>query len=131
MPIVIIENRDDSFYAMVGPYLANRQTAKEIGYHIYDDDKTRWVLSTANGKLRAFATVRVSGATATVTACYTVEQYRRKGVMKQLLQFAIAKIEHTKFRATANANSLQLFKSLGFKQVHKNGSFVVMELRNA
>lgn len=132
MRVTIVQSRDDQFYALVGPYLASREVAKEIGYHIYDDEKTKWVISTTNaGKLRAFALIRLAGKTATVTACYTVAQYRNKGAMKQLMQFAISQIEHEAFRATANANSHQLFKSLGFKQLRKNGRFFVMELRNA
>jgi predicted GNAT family acetyltransferase len=131
MPVKLIVEKDNEFYSLVGPYLASRSVAKEIGYHVYDDDKTQWVVSLDRNRLAAFALFRVVNGTATVTACYTVEQFRMQGVMRKLMQFAMLQIEVSKFRATANKNSLKMFKSLGFQKIRDNGSFSVMEICNA
>lgn len=131
MPVLVVENKDDAFYSAVGPYLANRGVAKEIGYHIYEDEKTKWILSHDSRGLVAFALFRVCGLSATVTACYTVPGQRRKGHMQRVIKAGCRHFSGTRIRATANANSLKLFLGLGFKKVRANGRFHVVELANA
>lgn len=126
-----VKSKNKQFYAVVGPYLANRNVAKEIGYHIYDDENTEWFIALSGGELAAFANCRVSGNSVNICSCYTIEQFRLKGAMRSIVQYIKSEYQGKLLRVSANANSKPLFASEGFKVVRKNGSFTVMEHKNA
>lgn len=131
MVVSKVKTKSKSFYADIGPYLANREVSKEIGYHIYDDDKTDWFICRLGSELVAFANCRRASNSVTICSCYTLADHRRKGAMRAIVTAIKSEYAGTLLRVSANVNSRSLFSSEGFKRVRDNGAFTVMEFSNA
>lgn len=75
-----LTNLDRSFYPTMGPFLARREIAKEVGGHIWDDDNKRWYVAVEGRKVAGFAAARDGSARVTFQSAYTLPDYRRRGV---------------------------------------------------
>lgn len=131
MTVQKVKTKGRAFYAELGPYLANRAVAKEIGYHIYDDDQTEWFTCYLGSDLVAFCNCRISAKTVSICSCYTLADHRKKGAMRAIVAAIKAEYAGTLLRVSANTNSKPLFVSEGFKKIRENGAFTVMEFANA
>lgn len=118
-----ITKRNKYFYQTIGPYLANRSVAKEIGYYIYDDVKQLWFFAYVDNEFAGFVTLQGNDC----KVDYVLPKFRKMGV-----HFALAserlKYCHGKVRITCNNISKKTMLKLGFKEVRKTNNWTWLEL---
>ena len=122
--IVCINNKDNRFYPLMGPFLARREVEKEIGYKIYDDDDKEWFVVLEGGSVIGFCyRLEKPKGTFQVGSCYTVEGHRRKGVFKKLLAQATKGISGYVHMTTRSALLRETLLKNGFSETGQRGSF--------
>ncbi len=127
MEIIILSNKDARFYQLMGPFLANRSVAKEIGYPIYDDDDKEWLLATEDGNVIGFCYRRVRGSSCTIGSCYVAVKERGKGLFGKLLRTAVKKFIGTVTLTTASHTMSFILFHEGFRATKTRGKFTVYE----
>jgi predicted acetyltransferase len=124
MKIVRRTNADKDFYVLLGPFLSNRQVEREIGYRIYDDEGKIWFIALDGYTVAGFCYVHEKAASQYhFGSCYVVNEYRRKGIFRNLLKEAIRDIVGTVHLTTNNEAMAALIQKEGFKRVGVKGSF--------
>ncbi len=124
MDIVCINNKDNRFYSLMGPFLARRKIEKEIGYKIYDDDDKEWFVALEGNAVAGFCyRTEKPKETFQIGSCYTVEEYRRKEVFKRLLTQAIKCKAKCINMTTRNVILKETLLKNGFSEIGKIGSF--------
>lgn len=108
-------------YEMIGPWLGNRQIEKEIGYPVYNDPDTQWIVLDGVG----FCTYRMSGH---IDCLYVLPGARLQGNAAQMVRMALQAMSGKTIRVSANANSLPLFQSYGFSPTTGTKNFTRMVL---
>ena len=113
-------------YELIGRWLGNRQVEKEIGYPVYNDPETRWIVLDGVG----FLTYRESGH---IDCLYVEPAERMKGNAAQMVKMALEAMSGRcmAIRVSANENSFLLFQSFGFQAKRRTKNFMHMERRNA
>lgn len=66
-----LTNQHPDFYALIGPFLANRAVVTHIGDKIWDDDDKTWIIAIDGGQVTGFVGIRTSHGLAHIESCYT------------------------------------------------------------
>lgn len=112
-------------YELIGRWLGNRQVEKEIGYPVYNDPDTRWIVLDGVG----FCTYRESGH---IDCLYVEPGERLRGNATLMITLALKALAGCSLvRVSANANSSALFAGMGFSPKSATKNFLRMERRNA
>lgn len=132
--------RDQAFYAYVGPYALSREVTKEMHDpqygQIYDEPYAVWFLATENGKLLGFCALYDKPKEVFFDNCYVVKDHRGQGIGKAL--FA-ARLEYSgriaagrKIKGvTMNPVQYEIYLKYGFKLASKRGKYYWMEMEVA
>lgn len=109
-------------YPTVGPFLAKRAIAKELGGPIYDDDGKMWFLARENGVVVGFATLLLKGSILHLEEVYVLPTHRYNGIHTRLID------ERLKYcppgstvQVLVNASSIDQYKARGFTEKRKRG----------
>lgn len=121
-----ITNRNPEFYPLMGPHLANREVEKELGYPIYDDHDKTWFIATEDASLIGFCYLQPkSKGKFSVGSCYVKEQFRNKGVFRELLTLAFSHADGEIEVVTNKENMAKILLDTGFSVIGSRGSFSV------
>ncbi len=133
MDIKSITNKDDTFYPLMGPYLANREVVKELGYPIYDDDDKVWFIAFKDDTLAGFCYLQPKGKNKyTVGSSYVVKSFRREGVFRGLITRILVEIKGSKVELISNKEEVgKVLLSLGFVGAGKRGSYIIYRREQA
>lgn len=118
-----LDRSDTDFYALMGPIFGSRRIAKEIGINVYDDSDKQFFAIMGDGFVIGILSVRGSA----ISDCYTVPNYRRKGMLDALLFTAVSGMNYAK--ATCTPASRGVFEKAGFKPIKELKNFTIMEYK--
>jgi len=124
--IRLLTNQDPEFYPTVGPFLGNREVAKELGSPVWDDPEKRWSVAVENETKQVIGLAAITGRT--IGSFYVVPANRNKSVGAALLHHVLS---HTALdgpvRSVATEASRNLFLMFGFKETGTKGRYYLME----
>lgn len=130
MNILVMTNKDPDFYRLIGPFLARRDIAKEIGAGsildgvIWDDDGKQWFVALQNGKVVGFATMLIKG-NSRVLFCeaYILPGYREQGMYLQLIDERLAHCPAgSTVQIVIHSDSVPLYEARGFVVRRERGA---------
>jgi hypothetical protein len=121
--IVKRTNQDKDFYTLLGPFLAKRNIEKEIGYKIYDDDEKVWFIAIEMRKIIGFCYLQKKANHYQIGSCYVVEEYRQKGIFRELFTEATKGIQGNVTLTTKNENLRKMLIEEGFEAKNQRGGF--------
>lgn len=125
----VINNTDEDFYRLIGPFLSRREIVKETGFPIWDEDDKTWVVCFISGNVAGFSAIKPKGSTVILCSAYVLPEFRKMGVYQLMVQERLKlSARYQKLTTTANENSYPALLKIGFNPVRKNGHFTVMEI---
>jgi predicted GNAT family acetyltransferase len=116
-------NTSPSFYKTLGPFLARRHIAKEVGGPIWDDDGKQWWAALIGGEVAGFAAARDDERHVTFQSAYVLPEHRKQGIYRTLFYARMEAFEGCTIRAVCTAASLPLFLGNSFTVARQRGSF--------
>lgn len=130
--IEIITNEHPEFYRLIGPFLARREIAKEIGepYEpFWDEDGKLWFVAMRDGTVLGFATLLPKKTLIQFGEAYILPAYRKQGIYAHLID---ARLAHCPTGATVQvlvcSSSIKQYITLGFT-LHRERGKRFSELR--
>lgn len=91
MTILKLTNQDKRFYPIMGPYLANRQIEKEVGYQLYDDPGKVWMVAKNGARVIGFCYLwKKSKTRYDIGSCYAP---KNGGVFTEMLSTALKNLQ--------------------------------------
>lgn len=119
-----INKSDANFYSLLGPVFGSRAIAKEVGIHCYADTGKQFYIAMVDDQLVGL----LSKHKGVISDCYVYPNYRRLGILNELLQKAL---DGGSYKATCTELSRGVFERNGFVAKQKTKNFTIMELNNA
>lgn len=129
MKIIKITNQDKEFYPLLGPYLANRDIEKAIGYQLYDDPGKVWVIAKNGRNVIGFCYLwQITKNHWDIGSCYAP---KNGGVFALMLDAAVDVIGFITI-TTKKEEFMAVLKDKGFmvKRELKNFTEYEKELKN-
>jgi hypothetical protein len=117
---------DTDFYTYFGPVFGNRDIARQVGLHAYDDANKTWIAAFDGDRLVGWLSIRGS----LVSDCFVVESHRRMGVFATLLNHTVSRHGNA-LRAVCTKASRSTFSNAGFIVTKVSKNFSWMEMRHA
>ena len=130
MKITKYAERPAEFWALMGPFFAQRKYRREMPY-LVDDEGYVWFLALDGDTLLGFAAVHAMKDHAVVSGLYVREDRRGNGIAKKLISACLKwsfgeKI--LKVKTTASPDSRPVFEKMGFSETGQKGKYVMMEV---
>lgn len=130
MHIQVMTNKDDGFYELMGPFLANRAVVKDLGYPIYDDNDKTWFIAIEGKSVVGFCYRQETKAGKyQIGSCYVLESHRGRGVFNQLLGAAVSSVAGTVSLTTNHPAVKTALVKRGFDGKTTRGSYTTYERR--
>jgi GNAT superfamily N-acetyltransferase len=135
--IISLTNRDPRFYVLMGPYLAQRKIARELGGPIWDDEGAIWFVAlspptqgrTVGHQVLGFASAREKGQHVELDNAYVLPAYRGHGIYRALLEERLRIwAPGTTFRALTTQNSVDALLRRGFTIRRRRGQYTEVEM---
>ncbi|MDR2175570.1 MAG: GNAT family N-acetyltransferase [Synergistaceae bacterium] len=124
------EERPPEFWALMGPFFAQRRYRREMPY-LVDDDGYVWFLAVENEAVLGFGSVHETKDCGVLSGLYVAEKHRGNGVARKLidarLQWCKEK-ELKKAKTTASPDSKPIFEKAGFAVTGTKGQYTTMEV---
>lgn len=120
MKIQVFAEKDRQFWADMGPFFGMRKYRTEMPYLIDEPDDV-WHLAMEGKRVIGFIAINPKQ----VHGLYVVEDKRKNGVGKRLIDSAIANTNTT--FAACSPDSITVFRKCGFKEVSKRGKYTKMQ----
>jgi GNAT superfamily N-acetyltransferase len=126
-------NKTPKFYSTLGPFLARREIAKELGSPTWDDDGLTWFVAKRfvarkGSVVLGFCALDQDGEKAELRSSYVRPEYRKDGVYTALFEARIAAIQKPcRIRSVVRAAAVPVFKKHGFRETKKTKNFHTME----
>lgn len=119
-------NQDRDFYALLGPFLANREVHKALGGVPWDDDGKTWVIALDDQEqVIGFAAVARRGKKATVESLYTTVRDAR--LVSRLVKAALKEAGNdVEVRAVVRHEVADTYRKAGFDTVKETANFVTL-----
>ena len=128
LTIRTMTNKSRGFYALMGPLLARREIAAELGGPTWDDDGVRWFVAMRGRHVVGFCALHQRGARADLRSSYVLPKHRRGGVYRQLFDARFAAIVRpARARSVVRAEAVPVFQAHGFRRTRATKNFSVME----
>lgn len=133
MKYICTNPRQKGFYNLVGPFLGNRQVAKDLGMPIWNDSNREWVIALVDGKPIACSSIEFLQRPdkACLKSAWVKEDFRGRGIYTELLRRRIEIAQSRGIRlltATATELSLDILLKHGFRQTGRKGKYYLMQL---
>lgn len=127
--IKTMTNKRRGFYKLMGPFLARREIAKELGGPIWDDDDVLWFVAVRGGdEVLGFCALRQRDGKAELRSSYVLPEHRRGGTYRRLFEERLEAIQRPAHaRAVVHAEAVPVFRAHGFRQTRSTKNFHVME----
>lgn len=132
--VLTMTNRSPKFYSTLGPFLARREIAKELGAPTWDDDGLTWFVAKRfvprrGSTVLGFCALQQADGKAELRSSYVLPKYRKSGVYAALFEARIAAIQrpcvaHSVVRDTAAV----VFRKHGFCEKKRTKNFHTMEI---
>lgn len=133
--IISTINTDSNFYQLLGPFLAQRSIAKELGGPLWDDSDLRWFIALDHNQVVGFCALRVGGGAAEFKHAYVLPTHRKIGVYKLLFEarFNSLKLIHAvgttvRIRSVVGHNAREVYRKFGFTERRRTKNFLIMDL---
>jgi GNAT superfamily N-acetyltransferase len=128
--IQVMTNKDDGFYELMGPFLANRLVVKELGFPIYDDDDKTWFIATEGENVVGFCyRQKTKVGKYQIGSCYVTDSNRGQGLFGRLLEAATDSVAGIVSLTTNKAVMAIVLKKNGFSAKVTRGSYTTYERR--
>lgn len=130
MKIVEYPDRPAEFWALMGPFFAQRKYRREMPY-LVDDEGYVWFLAMDGDILMGFVAVHAMKDHAVVSGLYVREDRRGNGLAKKLIAACLkwsAGEKILKVKTTASPDSRPVFGKMGFSETGQKGQYVTMEV---
>ena len=130
MKIAEYTDRPAEFWALMGPFFAQRKYRREMPY-LVDDEGYVWFLALDEDTLMGFAAVHTMKDHAIVSGLYVREDRRGNGIAKKLIAACLkwsAGKKIRKAKTTASPDSRLVFEKMGFRETGQKGQYVTMEV---
>lgn len=131
--ILPMTNKTPKFYSTLGPFLAKREIAKELGSPTWDDDGVQWFVAkrfvARKGSIvLGFCALKQDGDKAELRSSYVRPEYRNEGVYTALFEARLAAIQKpARARSVVHAAAVPTFKKHRFVETRTTKNFHVME----
>jgi GNAT superfamily N-acetyltransferase len=128
--IVTLTNEHPDFYPMLGPFLARRAIAQEMGGPLWDDDGMQWFVALSpEGKVLGFAALRQKAGRIEFDSAFVLPAWRGQGIYRQLLEarFAACPAGAT-LRALTTSKSVDALVRRGFTIRRYRGQYAEVEM---
>jgi ribosomal protein S18 acetylase RimI-like enzyme len=130
MKIQRITNEHADFYVLMGPFLAKRAIAKEIGDGvladgvIWDDDGKQWFIAMQEDEVAGFATMLPkSKGRYLLCEAYVLPSYRDQGLYTRLIEERLNCCPAgSTVQIIVHSDSVKLYESYGFIVVREHGA---------
>lgn len=119
-------NQDGRFYDLVGPLLAQRAIAKEVGSPLWDDAQKVWHVAVTQSD-EVIGLIAFDSSKQNICSFYVEPKSRGKLVGQALIHSVIQDAEFP-VSVVASENAKELFLLNGFREVGQRGRFSIMEL---
>lgn len=130
MKTIRLTNADPEFYRLLGPFLARRDVAREVGAPLWDEDGKAWVVITGDdGHVAAFGAIVSGKGHVRFTSDYVLPAHRSKGLHRRLIRERLKATEGTPAVAVCSPKGLRAYLAEGFEPVRERGRFT--EVRRA
>ena len=117
-------NQDERFYALMGKHFASLDIAKELERQIYNKPNSTWYLSTVRGMVMGFAAVFENNKHYFLDNLYVLPEFRGDRVASEIVQAIVEDFPDKPIKCVANnPYALNIFYSLGFDEVGRNGKY--------
>lgn len=131
--VIIVRTRqgESDFYNLMGPFLGNRQVAKDLGMPIWNDPNRDWVVALANGRPIACASIEFlnTPGKAVIKSGWVHPDWREQGIYNRLFKerLKIAREYGVKvLTATVTDKSYNTHIRHGFKEIGRRGKYRIM-----
>lgn len=118
-----VTNNDDDFYTLIGPYLARRSIAKELGGNVWDDDGKVWYVALMDGKVCGFVAALYKQNKVTFCSDYILPEFRNAGIYNKLFATRLSDCKDNIIMATATPLSLNHYLNNGFVVTGARGRY--------
>lgn len=131
--VLTMTNKTPKFYSTLGPYLARREIAKELGAPVWDDDDLAWFVAkrfvARKGSIvLGFCALEQDGEIAELRSSYVRPEYRKDGVYTALFEARLAAIKRPcRARSVVRSAAVPVFKKHGFAETKTTKNFHTME----
>lgn len=116
------------FFAMMGKYFSRKEIAKELGGQLYSNENMTWYIFYDNIQdIKSFASIELKKDYYYLDNVYTIPEYRKKGYCKKILHKILLETNLPIKLIANNPIAIKMYKSLGFKEYGKNGSWIKLE----
>jgi GNAT superfamily N-acetyltransferase len=128
--IIRMTNADPRFYHLVGPFLARRAIAKELGGPLWDEDAMRWFIAVGRDqRVYGFGVLREVARVIWFDNTYVLPEWRGRGVYRALLSARLAVCPPgSVVRAVATSKSIAALQRRGFTVRRQRGQWSELEL---
>jgi hypothetical protein len=122
-------NQSRGFYALLGPHLARREIAKELGGMTWDDDDAVWFVATRGPDVLGFCALRQANGKAELRSSYVLPSHRRTSIYRYLFAARLAAVTRpARVRSVVRAEAVPVFVANGFSEIKATKNFHVMEI---
>lgn len=132
--ILQMTNKSPKFYSTMGPFLARREIAKELGAPTWDDDGLTWFVAKRfvprrGSVVLGFCALRQADGKAELRSSYVLPKFRKGGVYAALFEARLAAIvAPCAARSVVRDTAVVVFKKHGFRETKRTKNFHTMEL---
>jgi GNAT superfamily N-acetyltransferase len=124
--LIALANNDPRFYGLLGPFLARRGVARELGGRLWDDGGKRWWAVAEDGEAVAFAAAVAGDDVVRLCSAYVVPSRRGRGLHTILVAARLGSYRGIAAEAVCTPAGTRACLSAGFTEVAAKGRFTVV-----
>ena len=123
------DQQGEYFYALMGPYFASLDVAKELERQVYNKPNTHWYVATSGrSDVLGFASVHDTGKHYFIDNLYVPPDHRRRGIARNIIDHMCETFNDKPLKCIAvNPYALKLFADYGFVEVGVRGKYKRLE----
>jgi hypothetical protein len=124
--LITFTNSDPRFYGLMGPFLARRDIARELGGRPWDDMGKQWWAVTESGRVTGFAAAVAGPDVVRLCSAYVVPSRRGRGFHSILVAARLGSFPGAALEAVCTPGGLRAYQSAGFTEISVKGRFTVV-----
>ena len=121
--IRVIDHDEPDFYPLIGPFLARREIALEVGSPLWDEPGKHWLVALRDGRVVGLCAWLRQRHHVRLLSAYVVPEYRRQGVYAALFASRLEAVGAIDLRSTVTPASLGTFLRAGFRIDRRRGRY--------
>jgi GNAT superfamily N-acetyltransferase len=124
--MIRLTSKDPRFYPLLGPYLARRDVARELGGRPWDDPGKQWWAVTAADEAAGFAAAVAGPDQVWLCSAYVLPSWRGQGLHSILVAARLGSFPGSVLEAVCTPAGLRAYRSAGFTETSVKGRFTVV-----